>query len=127
MTNENIPEPIFPSGFTAKEIITPIESLDKLTPEMVDLIKNRDKCILDVYDKNLEFRKEHLKHTRITENNAEITKRIGMGLVFGVIVSVLIYSGVTGDKALTEKVIIGAISGVAGVGGGVLINQQKDK
>jgi uncharacterized membrane protein len=93
---------------------------------MVDLIKNRDKCILDVYGKNLEFRKEHLKQTINTENNTEITKRLGMGLVFGLFVSFLIYSVVSGDKALTEKVAIGSISAVAGAGG-VLINQQKDK
>lgn len=49
-----------------------------------------------------------------------------MGLAFGLFVSFLIYAVISGDKVLTEKVAIGAISAVAGAGG-VLINQQKDK
>lgn len=124
MTNENIPEPIFPSGFPVETIITTI--LDNLTPEMVDLIKNRDKCVVDIHNKNIELRKEQIKHAAIAENNPEITKRLGMGLAFGLFVSFLIYAVVSGDKALTEKVAIGSISAVAGAGG-VLINKQKDK
>jgi hypothetical protein len=124
MTNENIPDPIFPSEFPVEPIITTI--LDNLTPEMVELIKNRDKCVVDIHDKNIELKKEQMKHAADAENNAETTKRLGMGLALGLFVSILIYSVVSGDKALTEKVVIGSISAVAGAGG-VLINQQKDK
>lgn len=137
MANENVPEPIFPPDFPVQQIITTVQSLDNLTPEMVALINNRDKCVVSVHDKNIELKKEQMKHTANSENNtevtkrlginnAEVTKRLGMGLAFCLFVSILIYSVVSGDKALTEKVVIGSISAVAGAGG-VLINQQKEK
>ncbi len=126
MTKENIPEPIFPTGFPVEKIINTVQSLDNLTPQMVELISNRDKCVVDVHDKNIELKKQQMKHSADAENNAEITKRLSMGLVFCLFVSLLIYSVVSGDKALTEKVVIGSISAVAGAGG-VLIKQQKDK
>lgn len=126
MTNENVPEPIFPPEFPVQQIITTVQSLDNLTPEMVELISNRDKCVVNVHDKNIELKKEQMKYAANSENNAEITKRLGMGLAFFLFVAFLIYSGLSGDKALTEKVVIGAIGAVAGAGG-VLINQQKEK
>lgn len=124
MTNENVPELVLPSGlgFPVEQIITTsaIDEIVKGNPnEWIELIKARDNKSLEIHNKNLEFTIERLRLT-------EITKRLGMGLVFGLFVSILIYSVVSGDKALTEKVVIGSISAVAGAGG-VLINQPKDK
>ena len=84
-----------------------------------DLPNNFRRAELERNIKKLEFTQKRLQQ-------AEITKRIAMGLAFSVFTSVLIYSGITGDKVLTEKVIIGLISVVAGAGS-ILINQQKDK
>jgi hypothetical protein len=123
MANDNIPEPIFPSGFLVETVITPetLETLSKTnSAEIIEFAKSRDKSILELHNKKLEI-------TRDTQNKAETTKRFGMGLVFSVIVSVLVYSGVTGDKALTDKVLIAAISAFGGVGGASLLNQQKEK
>ncbi len=76
---------------------------------MVELIKNRGKCIVNVHNKALEIKKEEMQNVAITENNPEITKRLGMGLAFGLFVSFLIYAVISGDKVLTEKVAIGSI------------------
>ena len=123
MTNANIPEPIFPLGFPVEQKTINLSTIDKLVDSnpkevigLIQILHNRDH----------ECRKENLKHTSNTENKAETTKRLGMILAFGLFVSFLIYSVVSGDKALTEKVAIGSISAVAGAGG-VLINQPKDK
>ena len=124
MTNETTPEPIFPLGFSVETNFVNISIIDKLVDsnpkEVIELIKI-------LHDRDSECRKEHLKNTIDTQNKAETTKRLSMILAFGLFLSLLIYSSVSGDKALTEKIAIGLISAVAGVGGGVLINQQKDK
>ncbi len=80
MTNENIPEPIFPIGFTVEQKTINSSTIDKLVDsnpkeviELIQILHNRD----------YECRKEHLKNTINTENNAETTKRLGMILVFG--------------------------------------------
>jgi hypothetical protein len=57
----------------------------------------------------------------------ERTKRLGMGLIFATIVAVMVYSGFTKDKDLSEKIIDVAIGALGGLGAGVVLLKKKEE
>jgi hypothetical protein len=55
----------------------------------------------------------------------ENTKRWGMGAILSLVVIVFAYAGVTGDRELSEKVVVAGISAIGGFGAGYAIAKDK--
>ncbi len=83
---------------------------EKIEPRHIDKI-------IDSYDKESERESEKFRRE-------EVTKRIGMGGILGLILMVLIYAGITGDRELSEKVIFAGIGGLGGYGVGVATSKK---
>jgi hypothetical protein len=82
---------------------------------------------LEGYDKRqfeyltLQERNEHKERS-----DREQTKRWGMGFILAALCSVLLYSGWTGDKDLSEKVINVVVGAVGGLGAGAALFHKKE-
>lgn len=60
----------------------------------------------------------------LSDQNAEITKRLAIGAILLLVVIVLLYAAFTKDKELSEKVITAAISALGGFGVGLAVGKQ---
>lgn len=91
--------------------IVPRSSLtEKIEPQHIDKI-------ISSYDRESERDLEKTK-------GAETTKRLGMGGILTLVLMVLLYAGFTGDKELSEKVILAGISGLGGYGAGLATSKK---
>jgi len=124
-TDLNVPLVPLVSGTlpVAAQIISPMafEALAKESPDqLLKFVESYDERQLRFYSL-----KEENKHRQQIEQ--EKTKRFGMGLIFATIASVMIYSGLTGDKTLSEKIINVAIGALGGLGAGAVFLQKKSE
>jgi hypothetical protein len=116
-----------------KDLIPYSTPIPPIPPESVKtLIEKAPQETLQLVGKYLEIQQAQVKQE--TENRhkrefaKEATKRLGMGLIFATIVAVMVYSGLTKDKDLSEKVIDVAIGALGGLGAGaVLLRDKKEE
>jgi hypothetical protein len=87
---------------------------------------------LDLEEKRIDVNREiSLRQLDIDERSRkekELTKRYGMIAIVSIITTAFIYSGLTKDTALSDKVINTLFGALGGLGAGAVVFQkEKDK
>ncbi len=100
-----------------------VPSPSLLTPAALEtLIQKAPEKVLEFVDnhnqRQYELAKQREENRVKAQQDGQTTLRMGLGLFCGVFAGILVYAGVTGDKALPDRFItltIGALGGGAGV------------
>jgi hypothetical protein len=122
--NQPISPPIIPAQ------IIPSASVIQIPQAAIEALKTDPEKLLKYLEKYDETQSGISKIKAENQNSEQIetqkTRRLGMGLVFAIALSVLVYSGLTGNKEFLEKVTIAAISSIAGFGVGISQKKKDD-
>ncbi|NJM27852.1 MAG: hypothetical protein HC856_05790 [Pseudanabaena sp. RU_4_16] len=108
------------------------EALAKKDPAgLLSFVKSYDERryqIANLKEENRHKESISREETKSKERDASNkTNRIAMGLVFAFLAIVLLYSGLTGNKELPEKVINITAGALGGAGGATLLKRKEDK
>jgi hypothetical protein len=114
-----VPPPKFPP------IINPSSSYLLESPTIEKLIEKVDPNQLVSFLKQYDDNRSGIGKIK-AENDFKI-RAIGMLSVVVTAIAVLVYSGTTGNRELPEKVLIAAISVIAGFGAAGALQKQKDE
>ncbi|NJP09746.1 MAG: hypothetical protein HC866_09875 [Leptolyngbyaceae cyanobacterium RU_5_1] len=113
-------ELLVPAALLKSEPVVPldvIETLAQSDPEgVVKLLEGRDARLAELYGKREENYAKREENRHQESLAGETTKRMGMGLIFATIISVLVYAGVTADKASFDKILTAALAAFGGAG-----------
>lgn len=75
-------------------------------------------------DKIIDYSEKESEREHQRFNSGEVTKRYSIGALLGLIFMVLVYSGVTQDKQLSEKIITAGIGALGGFGAGYAVGKR---
>lgn len=114
-----IPSNLIPSATVHQVPLVAVEALSKDPERLLQFLKEYNESQSGVS----KVKAENQLKQQIEDQK---TKRLGMGLVFAIAISVLGYSGFTGNQDFLEKITIAAISGIAGFGAAAL-QKKKDE
>jgi hypothetical protein len=128
-------ELMIPASLIQGEAVIASEAIKTLVtedPERVLTIWENDRQrVHDFYSKKEEYRHQEsveraARQEKVAERE-ENTKRLGMGLIFATILSVLIYAGITADKASFDKILTAALAAFGGAGAVATFAGKKNK
>jgi hypothetical protein len=119
------------NDFPSKDLVPYSTPIPPISPEIVQTII--EKAPQEALQLAKEYIQQQTDRTKSEIENhhqlkiaGERTKRLGMGLIFATIVAVMVYSGFTKDKDLSEKIINVAIGALGGLGAGVVLLKKKE-
>lgn len=117
--------------FPSKDLVPYSTPIPPISPEIVQtLIEKAPQEALQLAKEYIQQQTDRAKSEIENHHQLKIagerTKRLGMGLIFATIVAVMVYSGFTKDKDLSEKIIDVAIGALGGLGAGVVLLKKKE-
>jgi Pyruvate/2-oxoacid:ferredoxin oxidoreductase gamma subunit len=121
-------ELLVPAGLLKPEPVIPLDTIAALLESdpkaVIKLLENRDARLAELHDKKVANATQQEAH-RHKENLArETTNRLSLGLIFATIASVLVYAGVSADKAAFDKILTASLAAFGGAGAAVTFSDK---
>jgi Pyruvate/2-oxoacid:ferredoxin oxidoreductase gamma subunit len=113
-------ELLVPAGLLKPEPVVPLDAIATLLEgdpkAVVKLLENRDLRLAELHTKKADNAAQQEAHRHKESMARETTNRLGLGLIFATIASILLYAGVTNDKAAFDKILTASLAAFGGAG-----------